>query len=304
MRSLSCLWELRYQYLQYYVMQFTKWFPSDRIYLSLLYYAHFKRKIDWKKLRTFNEKLQWLKLYDRQNDYTLLVDKQSAKKIIGEIIGEEHIIPTLGVWDDWNDFMLSKQLLPEKFVLKCTHDSASTVVVDSTKANWNELRVFYEKRLASNFYLLGREWPYKNIIPRLMAEPYMSDDSALNNGGLTDYKFHCFNGNVDNVMVCIDRNIGFPKFYFFDRHWRLLRINKRGKDAPKDFSLPKPQNIDQMFEIASLLSKGKPFVRVDLYVVNQIIYFGELTFYPSSGFDSNLLEETDVLWGNKLILKR
>lgn len=302
MRSFSYLWTHRYEYLQYYVMRFSKCISNDKIYLSLLYYTHFRRKLDWKKPVTFNEKLQWLKLHDRQNDYTQLVDKENVKKIIGDLIGEEHVIPTLGVWDDWNSFMLSRQFLPEKYVLKCTHDSASTTVIHSTKAKWDELKTFYEQRLASNFYLLGREWPYKNVTPRLIVEPYMSDDTALNNGGLTDYKFHCFNGNVDNVMVCIDRNIGAPKFYFFDRNWNLLRINKRGKEAPKDFSLPRPQYIDQMFEIASLLSKGKPFVRVDLYEVNQVIYFGELTFYPSSGFDSNLLEETDILWGNKLVI--
>ena len=120
--------------------------------------------------------------------------------------------------------------------------------------------------------------------------------------GLTDYKFSCFNGYVSDVMLFLDRHLGEPKFYFFDKDWNLLRINKRGKEAPSDFTLPKPPNMDKMFEIASILSRGIPYVRVDLYNCNGHIYFGEMTFYPCSGFDNNLLPEADARWANLINL--
>ena len=147
--------------------------------------------------------------------------------------------------------------------------------------------------------MMGREWPYKDVKRRILAEKLLIDE---NGDEIKDYKFFCFDGYVDCVMVCIDRQIGSPKFYFFDSNWQLKRYNKRGKEAPVDFTLPKPKNIDKMFEIASTLSKGHPFVRVDLYNVNGNIYFGELTFFPSSGFDNKILHESDVYFGNLIKL--
>lgn len=299
MHSLSYLIEKRNLYFLYLLEKVQRLIFSDKLYLSLMYYFRFKYKINWKEPKTFQEKLQWLKLYDRKPEYTSLVDKAEVKKEVAGIIGISHVVPTLGIWDNFDD--INFDMLPNRFVLKCTHDSGGVFVVnDKSHADIGLIKKKIEKCLRLNFYYPGREWPYKNVKPRIIAEQYLSDNTELNKGGLTDYKFFCFNGRADNVMVCIDRNIGEPKFYFFDQNWNLLRLNIRGKNAAKDFTLPKPQYIEEMFRIASVLSQNIPFVRVDLYFVNQTIYFGEMTFYPASGFDDKLLLETDEYWGELL----
>lgn len=274
------------------------WTP-DETYLKFMFRGAMGYWPNLKKPNTFNEKLQWLKLHDRNPLYTNLVDKYEVKKIVASILGEEYIIPTLGVWDKFDDIDFDS--LPNQFVLKCTHDSGGLVICrDKNKLNINTAREKIEKCLKTSYYKSYREWPYKNVKPRIIAEQFMEESSEA---GLPDYKFFCFNSDVDCVMLCLDRHIGDTKFYFFDKKWNLLRYNIRGKAAPADFSLPKPQCIDEMFRIASKLSTNHPFSRIDLYQVKGKVYFGEITFYPDSGFDANLLPETDAAWNNKLLIK-
>lgn len=247
--------------------------------------------------QTFSEKLQWLKLYNRKPEYTQMVDKYEAKKYVARIIGEEYIIPTLGVWDKFDDIDFDS--LPNQFVLKTTHGGGNTGVVicrNKTLFNKDEARRKLNKSLKMCIYKNFREWPYKNVKKRIIAEALIGD------GQIEDYKFSCYNGEATDVMICIDRDSGDTKFYFFDRNWELLRYNKRGLAAPKEFSLPRPQNLDKMFEIASVLSKNIPYLRVDLYNINGRIYFGETTFFPQSGFDPNLLPSTEVLFGSRIKL--
>lgn len=271
----------------------------DKVFLKMRYYFVFKKKLDLNNPKTFNEKLQWLKLYDRKPIYTTMVDKYEVRKYISEIIGEKYLIPLIGVWENFDT--INFNLLPDQFVLKCTHDSGSVYICrDKQNFNIEEIKTDIQNKLKKNYYYPGREWPYKNVKPRIIAEKYMEDSS----GGLIDYKFFCFNGYVDNVMICLDRHINDPKFYFFNKKWELLRLNIRGKEAPKDFTIPKPDCIDKMFEIASELSKNLPFVRIDLYECNGCIYFGEFTFYPQGGYDINLLPETDLYFGNLITLKK
>ena len=180
-------------------------------------------------------------------------------------------------------------------MLKTNHSGGNTGVIlckDKNSFATQEALVRLKKSLRSNIYKLYREWPYKDVCKRVFAEELLEDEEGIN-----DYKFYCFDGHVDSVLVCVDRQIGQPKFYFFDENWKLRRYNKRGKEAPEDFTLPKPLNVDRMFEIARMLSKGIPFVRVDLYNVKGKIYFGELTFFPASGFDANRLPEADLYFG-------
>lgn len=271
----------------------------DSIYLKRKFLKLMKRPLDLKNPKTFNEKLQWLKINDRRPEYINMVDKYAAKEFAARIIGDEYIIPTLGVWNHFDDIDFSN--LPNQFALKCTHDSGSYFICkDKSSFDKNVAKIKIESGLKRNFYYYGREWPYKKIKPRIIAETYIEDSPET---GLPDYKFFCFNGEVDSVMVCIDRHIKETKFYFFDKNWILLRYNVRGKNAPKDFSLPQPKIIHKMFELAAKLSKNIPFVRVDLYEAQNKIYFGEMTFYPDSGFDPNILEETDLLWGEKILNK-
>lgn len=275
----------------------TKPLLPDKLFLQLNYYFCFKHFINFKKPATFNEKLQWLKLYDRNPLYPTIVDKETVKKYIEDKIGIEHIIPTLGIWDTVEDIDFS--CLPNKFVIKATHDSGSVIVcTDKQKLDLDSVKEKLRKCLATDYYLKAREWPYKKVKPKIIAEQYIGES----NKSLIDYKFFCFNGYVDNVMICLERESGDPKFYFFNEQWELLRINKRGKEAPLNFTLPKPKCMDQMFKIASKLSNGFPFIRVDLYEYGNHIYFGELTLYPQGGFDTNLLPETDKYLGDLIRL--
>ena len=267
---------------------------DDESYLNLCFRITMGRKLDLENPRTFNEKIQWLKLNKREDIFTTIVDKYEVKQYIAERIGTEYIIPTLGIWDRFDDINFDE--LPDQFVLKCTHDSGGLIICkDKSKLNLNWARKRINRSLKKDFYLVGREWPYKAVQPRIIAEPYMEDAQEKE---LRDYKFFCFDGYVDNVMLAMDRDSGDPKFYFFNQNWELMRLNIRGKNAPTDFTLPKPKGIDQMFQLAAELSKGIPFVRVDLYYCNGKIYFGEMTFFPQSGFDANLLRETDEYLGN------
>lgn len=250
--------------------------------------------------QTFNEKLQWLKIHDRNPLYTSLVDKYEVKQYVADRIGEKYIIPTLGIWSHFDDIDFSA--LPNRFVLKCTHDSGGIVICkDKEKLNKKVAKNLLEKCLKRNYYWYGREWPYKNVHPKIIAEKFISDKENIDTK-LTDYKFFCFNGKVNNVMVCLDRDSGATKFYFFSPDWKLMRINKRGKAAPLDFTLPKPECLDEMVFVAEKLAKGLPFVRIDLYQSNKMVYFGEITFFPDSGFDSNILQETDLEWGRMIKL--
>lgn len=415
---------------------------SDENYLKMMYFCKFGKKLNLVNPKGFNEKLQWLKLYDHKSEYTALVDKYEAKKTVARYIGEEYIIPTLGVWNSFDEIDFDS--LPNQFVLKCTHDSGGLVVChDKNKLDIKAARKKIETSLKKNYYYSGREWPYKNVPHRIIAEQYMADDLRdyklfcfdgvprmtlvcserftkdglkedfydeawnhlnvqrpthgnailpiqrpkqyelmkklaaelsekmpfaridfyeinekvyfgeitfypasgfegfkpeewdlklgewikLPTGGgdrlksddcsiiisssfynnketkaLVDYKFFCFDGVAESVMVCTERETGHPKFYFFDKEWNLKKYNIRGKEAPKGFTLPKPDCIDEMFALAEKLSKGIPYVRVDLYCIDGLVYFGEMTFYPDSGFDANLLKESDAHWGEMLIL--
>ena len=276
---------------------FFNWMP-DRPFLKLRFYAQMRRKLDLANPQTFNEKLQWLKLHDRKPEYTRYVDKYLVREYIAEKLGEEYLIPLLGVWDDPDE--IDFDALPDQFVLKCNHNSGIGMCICKDKSSLDIKKVKKELRrgLKQDYYLTGREWPYKNVPRKIIAEKFITDES----GGLVDYKFFCFNGRVDCVMVCLDRHLGDTKFYFFDEEWNLKRLNKRGLSAPEGFTVRKPDCMNEMFSIAKKLSVGIPFLRVDLYECGDRIYFGEMTFFPDSGFDPNLLPETDQYFGSLIDL--
>ena len=272
----------------------------DDLYLKIKYRLTMGRKLDLNNPETFNQKLQWLKLYDRKPEYTQMVDKYEVRKYIKEIIGEEYLIPLLGVYDSFEEIDFDN--LPDEFVLKPNHTSGNVFICkDKSKIDYKKLKKEVNRWLKREYYWLHREWPYKNVKPRIICEELIKTE----NGGFPyDYKFYCFNGEPDSVMVCIERESGNPKFYFFDNEWNLLRYNLAGINAPQGFTLPKPKKMDEMFMLAKKLSSGFPFIRVDFFCENEKIYFGELTFFPASGFDVNLLKETDILFGEKLELDK
>lgn len=269
------------------VRKFLKRLP-DKYYLMILYKLKFNKKLDLKNPQTFNEKLQWLKLYDRKDIYTTMVDKYEMKKYIQERLGKEYVIPTLGVWNRFQDIEFGK--LPEKFVLKCTHDSGSTIICEKSKIDYKLLEKTINKHLKQDFYYPFREWPYKNVKPRIIIEEYMEDKFYHE---LIDYKIYAFNGKCDYVMVCFDRFKDNVKFIYFDRDWNIKKtFSNDGIKYGDNINLKRPNNLDLMFKYAEELSKNIPFVRVDFYEVNGKLYFGEFTFFPSGGFDDTRTDDT------------
>lgn len=269
---------------------------NDKLYLRFRYRMEMKKPLNLAHPATMNEKLQWLKLYNRKPLLTKLVDKVTVKEYIAEKIGSEYVVPTLAVWDKPEEIDFSA--LPGSFVIKTNHSGGNqgvAVVPDKSKADITAIRKKMAASLKEDIYLNLGEWPYKNVVKKIFAEQYLGANPV-------DYKFYCFNGKADVVLVCIGRETGHTKFYFFNEKWELCRHNKAGKAAPEGFTVPKPEGMDRMFEIAAKLSEGFPFVRVDLYNVNGSIYFGELTFYPASGFDANRLPEADLYFGNLIDL--
>lgn len=260
---------------------FFKWIPDEK-YITIKYKLEMNQKLNLKEPKTFNEKLQWLKLYDRKPEYTKMVDKYEAKKYVADIIGEEYIIPTLGVWDKFEDIDFTK--LPNQFVLKPTHASGNVFICkNKDEIDYKKLKKTVQKWLKRNYYLVHREWPYKNVKPRIIAEEYMEDQI----GELIDYKVYAFNGQCDYVMVCFDRIKGETKFIYYDRNWNIKKeFSKDGIKYGDTIKIEKPKNLGKMFEFAEILSKNIPFVRVDFYESNGNLYLGELTFYPSAGFDN------------------
>lgn len=277
--------KLRYHHL-------LDWLP-DKQYLQLMYWANLHRKLDLKNPKGFNEKLQWLKLYNRKPEYTVMVDKYAAKQYVAERIGKKYIIPTLGVWENFDDIDFNS--LPDQFVLKCTHDSGGLVVCkDKSSLDKVVAKEKIEKSLKRNYYWSGREWPYKNVKPRIIAEQYMQDERT---GDLRDYKFFCFGGMVKCFKVDFDRFIEHHANYY-DLDGNILDFGEA--DYP-----PNPQKVIALNEsilremeyLAEKLSYDSPFLRVDFYDVNGKIYFGEMTFYPASGFGKFTSDEGDIIMG-------
>ncbi len=266
-------------------------FLPDKVYLKIKYSLCLRKKIDFDNPKAFNEKLQWLKLYDRKDIYTTMVDKYEVKKYIENIIGKEYIIPTVGIYDRFDDIDFEK--LPNQFVIKCTHDSGGLVICkDKNKFDKKGARKIINKSLKRNYYYSGREWPYKNVKPRIIIEKYMGTN-------LNDYKIFCFNGEPRFTLVCSNRKGNYKNTDFYDNDWNLLPFTRTNHEN-NPFGIEKPKNFFTMLNIAKKLSKLIPFIRVDLYEIDNIVYFGELTFYPSAGFEGFAPEEWDYKLG-KLI---
>lgn len=269
---------------------------SDKKYVEAIYLLVFGEKLNLKKPKTFNEKLQWLKLYDHNPEYTKMVDKYEVKKYVESIIGKGYTIPTLGVYDRFSDIDFNR--LPDKFVLKCTHDSGGIVICRNKELfNREEAKKKLEKALNRNFYYVGREWPYKNVKPRIIAEQYMEDDT---DGDLKDYKFFCFNGKVKFFKVDFNRE-QFHRANYYDCNGNLLSFGE--VICPPDFNknIVMPSNLNKMIKLAEKVSVDKCFVRVDFYSLSdKDIKFGEITFYPASGFGKFIPNEEDKKIGEML----
>ena len=252
-------------------------FVPDKPYLKMVYYMKTGEHLNLDNPVGFNEKQNWLKLHDIHPEYTKLVDKYEVRSVIKELLGDGYMFPVLGVWERYDDIDFAS--LPNQFVLKCTHDSQSVKIVeDKNKIDHKEFRKFYNGRLKINPFNMGREYPYKNVRPRIIAEKLMVAE-----GGINDYKFFCFDGKPVIMFIATERASGDTKFDFFDMDFNHLDIVNIHPQSDKG-EIEKPVCFEEMKQIAAKCSQGMKFVRIDLYEIDGKIYFGEYTFFHGGAF--------------------
>ena len=298
-RGLNYLVSSRSQFCDSMVRNFLKFLP-DKIYLSLRYRCIMGDWINWSNPQNFTQKIQWLKVYNRKEEYSLMVDKYAVKQYVANLIGSAYIIPTLGVWK--NAELIDWESLPEQFVLKTTHGGGSCgVVICSDKKTFNRKEAIAKlnRSLKQDIYSDMREWPYKNVPRRIMAEQYIEPSDYNDSVDLSDYKFFCFSGEPIYCQVIRNRSTN-ETIDFYDMDWNhqefvgLVGLDTcvvNGKNP-----VPRPSQLAKMVEICKSLSEGIPFVRIDMYVVTGNVFFGEMTFFPASGFGYF----NPAYWNNKL----
>ena len=268
------------------------WLP-DEIFLKLIYRGRLGKKLNLRKPKSFNEKMQWLKINDRNPLYCELVDKYEVRKYVASVIGINYLIPLLGIYDSFDEIDFNK--LPDQFVLKCTHDSGGLVICDSKNAfDYHMARKKITLCMKRNFYYQAREWPYKNVKPRIICEKFLQDGVYSQ---LIDYKLLCFNGEVKCIFLISNR---FSKDGYnvdvYDMHWNLIPLARRHHPNSREM-ISKPKSFDLMLVLAKKLTKDFTFMRVDFYDVNGQLYFGELTLYPGAGFEEFVPEIYDDILG-------
>lgn len=272
---------------------------GDEEYLRRVFRAKLGYDLNLENPKTFNEKLQWLKLYDRRPEYTMMVDKVEVKDYVASIIGKEHIIPTLGVWEDPDD--IDFDALPDQFVLKCNHNSGGALVCkEKTHFDVKAAKKSLKKQLNQNYFFEGREWPYKNVKRRILAEPIIEQ---LGKPGSVEYKVTCFNGELEFVTICT--GVAHARFEdrfndHYDREFNKLDWYVNYKPAP--IAPKQPEKWNELIDIAERFSKGIPYLRVDMYIIEDTILFGEFTFYTWSGYMDFNPPQWNKILGDRLCL--
>lgn len=270
---------------------------DDEKYLKFVYKEKTGYELNLDNPETFNEKLQWIKLYDRNPQYTNLVDKYEVRKIIEEKIGKEYLIPCLGVYNSVDKIELDK--LPNQFVLKTTHDSGTVIICkDKATFDFKNAKKVLKKRLKRKYFYLWREWPYKNVKPRIIVEKYMEDKDTSE---LRDYKFYCFDGIPKLMFIVKDRGKE-PKINFYNMDFKKVELQQCYPNF--DEKISKPKQFNEMKELCKILSKDIPHVRVDFYIINGKVYFGELTFFDSAGLDNFTPSKWNKILGDWINLKK
>ncbi len=287
-------WRLTQEWFQYLLFVLDFYLVPDSVALKREYRKVFGKELNLENPQTFNEKIQWLKLHDRKPEYKLMTDKIEAKKYVASIIGEEYIIPTLGSWKSFDE--IDWDTLPNQFVLKCNHDAASVIIVrNKSKLDKEAARKKLTAALKDDYYKYGRQWAYKGIERRILAEQFMEQKGAED---LTDYKFFCFNGEPRVLFIATDRYAKDVevKFDFLDMNFERLPFTNGHPNT--EVPLPQPMCFEQMKDLAAMLSKGFAHVRIDFYEINGKVYFGEITFYHNGGMVPILPVEWDYMLGS------
>jgi len=270
---------------------------SDKELIQIKYKEFLSKNVNLENPKLFTEKIQWLKLNDRRDTYTLCADKYLVRNYVEEKIGSKYLIPLVSITENYND--INENNLPDyPVIVKTTHDSGGTFIIKDKKTyDFKRLQKKLAQRLKNNFYYLNREWEYKNIKPRIIVEKLLKDGSG--NKQLNDYKIYCFHRNPMFIQTIFDRGVE-TKEDWYDTDWNLLDVYYF---SPIKKNVEKPKVLEELLSVAEKLSQDFPYVRVDLYVANNQIYFGELTFRPYGGFMKFLPESFDLELGNYLNLK-
>lgn len=271
---------------------------GDKSYLKIKFKLLFGYSLDLSNPRTFNEKLNWLKLYYRNPKQTMLADKFWVKEYIAKTIGEKYVVPCYGHWYRVEDIDFNK--LPERFFLKSNQDSGGGMLIDQKKGvDYKDLnKRFSSKRIANlNWYWSSREWAYKHIEPCILAEEYLDEGTGHE---VHDYKFWCFNGKPTYMYIT---NKGKEiKENFYDMDFKPVDINHGFERTIPEYE--RPANFDKMKELAAILSEGLPFVRIDFFNANGRLNFGECTFYDWAGLRPFVDEKWDIKLGDLLSLPK
>lgn len=266
---------------------------GDEMYLKILYHLRLMKKLNLKNPITYNEKLQWLKLNYRKPVMTKMVDKFEAKKWIRQIVGEEYVIKNYGIWNQFDE--IDFNILPNQFVLKTTHDQGGVVICkDKDIFDLKEAKKKLDKHLKIKHYLISREWPYKDVKPRILAEEYLNSNNDLN---FKDYKFYCFNGEPKVMYISMGKVAGKMTLDYYDMNFNKLNIRRPGIENSGCSNI-KPQNWDLMIDLSRRLSMGFPHIRIDFYEINNKTYVGELTFFQGGGLMRFIPEEWDKIFGD------
>ncbi|MCD9546746.1 glycosyl transferase [Photobacterium carnosum] len=272
-------------------------FLSDEYYLKIVYFLWRREKINFSNPQTFSEKIQWLKVNNRNLEMSTLVDKYEVREYIKKSIGEEYLVPLVGCYEHFDQIDFDK--LPERFVLKTTHGSSQNLICkNKNNIDKNQAKKNFDKWLTISLYKIFREWAYKYAKPRIICEEFLGDDENVP----TDYKFYCFNGKPKFIQVNVERFTDNHTETYYDLTWNRMDFYY-GVDGFNG-EIEKPENFDKMLEIVNLLSKKHKFVRVDLYNLSGKIYFGELTFYPASGLEIMKPEKLESIFGDYIDISK
>ena len=271
---------------------FLYWFGrgiSDEPYLKMMYRLRTGQKLNLESPKTYNEKMQWLKLHDHRTEYKQMADKYAVREFVADKIGTQYLVPFLGVWDSFDEINFDE--LPNQFVLKCTHDSGSVVICrDKERFNKTAARKKLQKALKRDYFAAKREWCYQGVKPRIIAEEFLGEN-------ISDYKIHTFGGQAKTVQVDFDRFINHKRNIYTASDWAYIPLSIRYQTDP-DRVIDRPSKLAKMLSIAERLAENIPYMRVDLYFVSGKIYFGEITFYHEAGLNRFTPSEYGAQWGD------
>ena len=266
---------------------------DDEKYLKRMYKSKFKIPLDLEHPKAYTAKLQWLKLHDRKDIYTTFADKVAVRDYVAETLGPEYLVPVFAVYDSVDE--IDWEALPQRFILKCSHGSGCNVICpDKSRLDTEKAKKQLSGWMKRSWFWFGREWAYKNITPRILCEHFIESSQGETPN---DYKFLCFNGEPKLIQLHMNRYKANYTMDYYDTDWNKTEKSKKGTAISSE-KAPMPRNLEKMKALAAILAKDTYFSRIDFYDADGKIYFGEITFFPTSGFSPFDDYEDDLRLGS------